>query len=412
MRRQFQEKSTIFQVIYCLYFFLWIPCYILIQSTSAWGQAGVYARPWIAYGEEFDDNVFNSTQSRESDVITRFTPGIEFGYRSEPFTLLASYDFDAEIFAKNTNLTQPQARQRGGLHFQYQPTRIWTLGFTGEYLETERPQDLNVTTGISGERERSRGYAFLPSLTYRFNPRTSALARYTFSHNESTQRIPVDEIETASEMRNDEHEAGIVLERHLTSKDKGSLTYGFRHFISDGAQLAADLSGDGHEASSSHLFSLGWVRELSALTTLSLRGGPRFSSGDVDPEVEGVLLRRFRRGEASFTYGRTQNIAVGRSGPVETESYMGSLSYQVLSRFIVRANPAYYINDSEDTKTKVYRFDLSGVYSINPWLSLQGIYRFSFEREKGAARRSANRGDRYRNVVFVELRAAPEYRLW
>ncbi|MGE0682809.1 MAG: oligogalacturonate-specific porin KdgM family protein, partial [Candidatus Binatia bacterium] len=360
---------------------------------------------------EIDAKVITASQSRKSDVITRVTPGIEFGYRSEPFTLLASYDFDAEIFAKNTKLTQPQARQRGGLHFAYQPTRIWTLGFTGEYLETERPQDLNVTTGISGERERSRGYSFLPSFTYRFNPLTSALARYTYSRNESTQAITVDEIATTNETRNDEHEAGIVFERHLTSKDRGSLTYGFRHFISDGA-LLTNLSGNGHETSSSHLFSLGWVRELSALTTLSLRGGPRFSRGDVAPEVEGALTRRFRRGEASFAYGRTQNIAVGRSGPVETESYLGSLSYQFLSRFTLRANPAYYINNGEDTKTKVYRLDLSGVYSINPWLSLQGIYRFSFERESGPVLRSADRGDRYRNVVFVELTAAPEYRLW
>jgi hypothetical protein len=214
-----------------------------------------------------------------------------------------------------------------------------------------------------------------------------------------------------NETRNDEHEAGIVFERDLTSKDKGSLTYGFRHFISDGAQLAG-LSGGGNETSSSHLFSLGWVRELSALTTLSLRGGPRFSSGDVAPEVEGALTRRFHRGEATFTYGRTQNIAVGRSGPVETESYLGNLSYQFLSRFTLRATPAYYINDNEDTKTKVYRLDLSGVYSINPWLSLQGIYRFSFERENGQVLRSTNREDRYRNIVFVELTAAPEYRLW
>jgi hypothetical protein len=394
-----------------LYFLLGIYSYALVQPTPGWGQAGVYAKPWIAYGEEFDDNVFNSTQSRKSDVIARFTPGVEFGYRSEPFTLLASYDFDAEIFAKNTKLTQPQARQRGGLHFEYRPTRIWTLGFTGEYLETERPQDLNVTTGISGARERSRGYFFLPTFAYRFNPLTSALARYTFSHNERTPDLTVDEIEAANETRNDEHEARVAFERDLTSKDKGSLTYGFRHFMSDGAQLA-ELSGDGKETSSSHFFSLGWIRELSALTTLSLRGGPRFSSGEVAPEVEGALTRRFRRGEAAFIYGRTQNIAVGRSGPVETESYLGSLSYQFLSRFTVRANPAYYINDGEDTKIKVYRLDLSGVYSITPWLSLQGIYRFSFERERGQALRSANGGDRYRNVVFVELTAAPEYRLW
>lgn len=93
-------------------------------ANLAWGQAGVYAKPWIAYGKEFDDNVFNDATGRKSDVVTRFTPGLEFGYRSEPFTLLGRYDFDAEIFAKNTKLTQAQARQRGGIQFDYKPTRF------------------------------------------------------------------------------------------------------------------------------------------------------------------------------------------------------------------------------------------------------------------------------------------------
>lgn len=411
MQRPSQEKLLIYQAIYRLWVFFCLCSSTLVQPTATWGQVGVYAKPWIAYGEEFDDNIFNSTQSRKSDIITRFTPGIEFGYRSEPFTLLASYDFAAEIFAKNTNLTQAQARQRGGLRFEYKPSRVWTIGFVGEYLETERPQDLNVTTGIGGERARSHGYSFLPSFTYRFNPLTSTLARYTFSRHESAPDIIVDEIASAHGVRNDEHEARIVFERHLTGKDKGNLTYGFRRFISEGAQVA-DLFGGDRETSASHFFALGWVRELSTLTTVSLQGGPRFRSEEVSPEVEGVLTHRFKRGDASFAYGRTQNIAVGRSGPVETESYLGSLGYQFLPHFTLRAHPAYYLNDGEDTKTKIYRLDLSGVYSLKPWLSLRGIYSFSFERERGQGSRSTNRGDRYRNVVFIELTATPAYRLW
>lgn len=84
-----------------------------------------------------------------------------------------------------------------------------------------------------------------------------------------------------------------------------------------------------------------------------------------------------------FTYGRTQNIAVGRSDPVETESYLGAARYQLLLHLTMCANPAYYVNDGENSKTKVYRLDLNAAYVFNQWLSLRGSYRFSYERESG-----------------------------
>lgn len=398
----------------------WMTCFslaVLVGLSSlclpetVWGQAGVYAKPWLAYGEEFDDNVFNDAEDRQSDVVTRFTPGIEFGYRSEPFTLLGSYDFDAEIFAKNTKLTQAQARQRGGLRFEYKPSRLWTLGFVGEYVETERPEDLNATTGISGERSRSRGYQFSPTFAYHFDALTTATSRYSFTRNERPQRSILGDVEENFETRNDEHSAEFGIDRTLTSRDKGTFSYNFRHFVTNGLPLG-EVTGDTGDSSSSHVLALGWVRQMSSLLTLSLRGGPRMSKDDIAPEVEGSLARRFQRGEIMFTYARTQNIAVGRSGPVETESYLGTATYELLPRLTIRANPAYYINDGESSKTKVYRLDLNAAYVINPWLSLRGSYRFSYERESGRFRSSSNNGDRYRNVVFLELTVAPQYRLW
>jgi hypothetical protein len=376
----------------------------------SWGQAGVYAKPWIAYGEEFDDNVFNTTTRRESDVVTRVTPGLEFGYRSEPFTLLGSYDFDAEIFSKNTKLTEAQARQRGGLRFEYKPTRLWTFGFIGEYLESERPEDLNAATGISGVRSHSRGYHFDPSLLYHFDALTTMTARYTFARNERLQGPIGEAVGGTIDARNDEHSVELELARAITSRDQAAVSYGFRHFLADSA-LPEELSSDLHDSSSSQVLSLGWVRRLSSVLTLNVRGGPRFGRGDVAPEVEGSLSGRFPHGEMMFTYGRTQNIAVGRSGPVETESYLGSASYHLLPHLTIRINPGYYENTGERSKTKVYRLDLHAAYVINPWLSLQGSYRLSYESESSRSGLSGGE-DRYRNVVFLELTTAPQYRLW
>lgn len=390
---------------------LFIGCGSMWPPDIAWGQAGLYAKPWFTYGEEFDDNVFNNTDGRQSDVVTRFTPGLEFGYRSEPFTLLGSYDFDAEIFAKKTKLTQAQARQHGSLRFEYKPSRLWTLGLVGEYVETERPEDLNATTGIVGERGRSRGYQLNPSIIYHFDAVTAGTSRYSLVRNERPSGGAIEDVGASSNTHNDEHSAEFAIARTLTSRDKGALTYNFRHFVATGI-ASSELKNGASVSSSSHVFTLGWIRQISSLITLSLRGGPRISRDDVAPEVEGSLARRFQHGEIMFTYARTQNIAVGKSGPVETESYLGAVSYQPLSRLTIRANPAYYINDGEGSRTKVYRLDLNATYVINLWLSVQASYRFSYEQESGRLRSSSSSGDRYRNVIFLELTIAPQYRLW
>jgi uncharacterized protein (PEP-CTERM system associated) len=83
---------------------------LLDLNSAAWAQAGFYVTPSFSVAEEFDDNVFVTSTGKRSDLITRFTPGIELGYYSEPFRLLARSSFDAEIFADNTQLNDATAQ--------------------------------------------------------------------------------------------------------------------------------------------------------------------------------------------------------------------------------------------------------------------------------------------------------------
>ena len=73
--------------------------------AAALAQTGWVILPSFSLAEEFDDNVFVSTTDPKSDFITRFTPGLQLGYRSVPFTLLASGSIDAEIYANNSELS-------------------------------------------------------------------------------------------------------------------------------------------------------------------------------------------------------------------------------------------------------------------------------------------------------------------
>src|SRR5262245_40479538 len=105
--------------------------------TAAWAQAGWYLTPSLRLSESYDDNIFGTSTNRESDFITRVTPGLDGGYRSDPLTLTANGAFESDIFAKNPQLDDPTTGWNAGLNAQYLPDRNWTLGLNINYYETK-----------------------------------------------------------------------------------------------------------------------------------------------------------------------------------------------------------------------------------------------------------------------------------
>ncbi|MGH7318253.1 MAG: hypothetical protein ACRELA_01280, partial [Candidatus Rokuibacteriota bacterium] len=111
-------------------------------AAPAWGQAGWYVIPSLTLSEEYDDNIFGQSSGRQSDFITRITPGITAGYQSAPLTILGNYSVGAAIFAGHSELNDIADRQQGGLTFRYLPTQRLTLGLNVSYSRAERSTDL------------------------------------------------------------------------------------------------------------------------------------------------------------------------------------------------------------------------------------------------------------------------------
>src|SRR2546421_120001 len=80
--------------------------------------AGLYLIPSFRLSEAFDDNIFGSSVNRESDFISRFSPGLQGGYNSDPFTLLLRGGFEADVFAKHPELNDPITGWNAGVNFR------------------------------------------------------------------------------------------------------------------------------------------------------------------------------------------------------------------------------------------------------------------------------------------------------
>lgn len=374
---------------------------VVIAPSAAFAQAGFYLTPSLSVGEVYDDNIFSDASGRQTDYISRFTPTVQAGYQSEPLTLLGRYSFDAERYENHPELTDAEVRRRASLELRYLPTRPLTLSFTGNYTQTQTPQDLNVLTGIDVERGRARSYSFNPSIAYQFDPRTSTTGGYTFTRSE-----------LAGETSTDAHIANWGLSRRITPLDTGTFGYTYRHFL-----FHDDSTPDGNSTTISHVGMLGWTHDFTPFTSMTLQGGPRYTERErsVDPEVSASITHKLQRGALSFTYARSQNTNIGQAGTVSTESFAASVTYQPLQFLHVNAAPGYIRSTRDGSETKVYRLNLGASYQITEWLSLVSSYQYSFQRGVLGSQSGTTSGsdeDILHNIVSLRLVATYPFRVY
>src|SRR6266571_5308663 len=166
---------------------------VLVSAHPAWAQAGapfgtagLYLIPSFKVSESFDDNIFGSSVNRESDFISRFYPSLQSGYNSDPFTLLLSGGFEADIFAKHPELNDPVTGWNAGLNLRYLPIRRLTLGANIAYTETKSlptltqtlvdltlANPLNPANTVQQGRQKTTFLSTSSSAVYQFTPRTT-----------------------------------------------------------------------------------------------------------------------------------------------------------------------------------------------------------------------------------------------
>ena len=397
--------------------------------APAWAQAaGWYLTPSFRLTEEFDDNIFATSSGKESDFISVFSPGIEAGYRSEPFTLLVNSGFDADVFAEHPELSDATSAWHAGLNLRYLPIRPLALGLHVAYIETNRPSNLASdlapiliapavpsaapppsaasppiagtppsTPSLSSDlapaliapatvvefgRRRATLLSASPSAVYQFTPLTTGSAAYTYTHSTLEGGVA-----------NTTHGTQLNLSHQLTPLDTGTL--GFR---------ATVFESEGSATTTSYAPTLGWTRKVTPETTLSLSGGPRFSDGSVAPEVSARLDREFKLLRVSLGYSRSEGFVVGESGAVKTETYSGSVIFEPLKSLLVAVVPAITkISGGSTSDRTIYGLGASASYPILRWLTARASYRFAFEEQRG--------GDILHNVFSLGLEASYPYRI-
>ncbi len=354
----------------------------LLVPIGARAQSGFYITPSVSLAEVYDDNLFFTASRRQSDVITRLSPDIQAGYRSPTLELLGRYTFDAEAFAEHPELSTAQARQQASLDVRYLPTPLLTLSLDGGYQTTQTPAELNVQTGLQAARASAERVVATPSVAYRLDPVTTGAADYTFTRDTQSGGTTVDT-----------HVANLGLDRRLTEWDTAAVGYTLRQFEFSGSAFG------GGGTTTAHLVTVGWTRQLTPLTRVALRGGPRLSEGSAAAEASASIRHLLRRGEVSLAYERTQATVIGQPGVVESDSFTAALVYQPLASLRLRAAPSFILSAGPAGQAKVYRATLDATYQITRSISLTGSYEFT--RQEGTVGSVGRRNDEILHNVFL-----------
>ncbi len=423
-------------------------------SSQRVGPAGFYLTPSVSISERYDDNPFSVDQNppptlvpsttpgappvlvpgrkKQGDFIFRAGPGIVAGYDSMPFSLLAGYTIDADVYAEQSSQNAFPAAQTASLESRYRPNPLLEMSVLGGYDQTQNPGDLNSTTvtnvsgltptGIQNGRSRSVMYFVSPSASYKLSQLNDLAASYDFSH--------LNQVGAPSQ---DQHTADGRFSHRFTELDVGDLGYIYRHFSSSfSTQPSSELPESTPNGSitvvntpsvtDSNAATVGWSHRFSA-TQIILRGGPRFTGSHVDPEALASISHSFERGSADFAYANSQTSAVGATGALNVQSYIATLSYNVTQFWTAGVSGGYTTSDSSEGSsgtTDVYAAALTSRYRLTEWISLNFGYTFNYQKGVFSSVQTQNSETLvhnnnqkiYRNVVSIGFEVSRPFRVY
>ena len=301
---------------------------------------GPFVEPSLTATQAYDDNVFLDPDRPTADFFTRITPGVQAGVRTRRMMLVGTAQFDAERYNEQDQLDALQARRFVAVDVNGLVTpRLAILGnFTHAFTTT--PSELNLLSGLILGRADATRYGGRGSVIYQTSPRGRLSTGYNISHDDLTGGTSVLNQEATAEYRH------ALNQRLFLSTD-----YTLRSFEFD----------DPLPQHPAHVIGFGVGYAINPTTSLTARGGPRFSKTSslqpvlvpsplarvvdersIDPEWSVQLQRRGRRGDAEVSFSRSQTTAIGRNAVIDTVAVGASVRVQAAPRVELRVSPAYY----------------------------------------------------------------------
>jgi hypothetical protein len=361
--------------------------------TSARAQERVEFIPSVSFFTVYDDNLFAQVQGSAGKIM-QVRPSFEGNFEAPRVRLLGLFSFDMQR-SNHATLNTLDARRHALGEARFRTTPMTAVGLALRYDRSETPGDIDLDTGILGERRTAERWQVTPTFTRRLGLLTNFSAGYDFS----TENL----VEGA---RGTMHIGRVGMSRDLTSRTSVTATYVGRYFVDDLNQ----------HSSNGLLF--GWSRELAAGTRFTLSAGPKVTSyRGLTPELSATLARATTHVRFAADYWHGETIVLGIRGPVRVDSGTVRVTWP-LTRFVefgvhTGVSDVTSLDAREATN---YRGTLVGSWAPGGLYTIAATYGLDYQQGDIRRRFSADGellpSDReiMRHVFRVSVTVAPRFR--
>ena len=389
-KTQRQRARTLFTVL-CVSVPLW-----LVDARSAYAQAAAEFIPSVSLFTVYDDNLFAEVDGSAGQML-QLRPSFEGSYESPIVRLLGLYSFDMQR-SNFATLNTFDARRHALAETRFRTTPFTTLGLAARYDRSETPGDIELETGVLGERRTAERLEITPSYIRRMGPRAAFSSSYTFT----TENLIDGERGTL-------HVGRMGLSRDTTERTNIGINYVGRYFLDHVDQISNNQS---------HALLLAWTRVLAPGTRMTLAAGPKVTSyHGPDAEVNATFARTTPRVRLALDYWHGETIVLGVTGPVAVDSVSSRISWPFTRRFEFGTH--FGVSDLgaiDDRTSMIYRGSLVGSWTTGGMYTIAVSYDADYQR--GSIRNPIFiDGERVllddrvlRHVVRVSLTVAPRYK--
>jgi hypothetical protein len=328
---------------------------VMIVPGSARGQAGFQLTPSVSMTEAYDSNVFSAASNQVADFVTHVTPAIDSQYESPLVTFAGHYALDAERFTDHPDLNTADGRQNATVDVHYRPTRRFVLATDAGFTRTYDPGELNAESGLQLTRALAQRVSVHSSLTHQLDRTIMATIEYSFTE---------DRLRGFAGRGNfHAHVASMGVERSLSARDVTAVHYAIQRFE----------FGPGTFTTSQALI-VGWKRQLTHETSLTLSGGPRLTDGRTAPEISAAIHTRTHRVDLSLGYARTQTTVVGLAGSANVQGVTAAAQAHPWRLLQIRMEPGVFQTAHMGLQTRVYRVAFKASCLITKTFSIVTTY--------------------------------------
>jgi uncharacterized protein (PEP-CTERM system associated) len=365
-----------------------VVCLLLTAGAMAARAQAVSLKPSFGTSVVFDDNLYHQPVG-EGDVIVRFSPRLDAVYKSERLALSSRYALDAERFDRHPALTTARGRQEASFDAGYSASRRFSLGAAAAFAETHTPADLNAVTALTPGRVRARRLTLNPSATYAAGPRATASLGYLVT-SETLQGGVGLTTESAT----------VALEHRGSARHSLRVEYLDQHFQFAGAGTPSSRALTGE-----------WTRDVTRGTALTLRVGPRLTSGVLSPEIAASARHLLRAGGVAVSYLETQTTLIGLAGLARARSVTATADGDLRPGVTLRAGSGVLQARQAGLSSIAYRVSASCAWRPAGRMEIEAGYEAEVQRGNLYTAQVAQTSQRHvATLTFIVVQTAAPLR--